>query len=163
MVVLREFDQSDAPKLVELANNLNVARYLVDTFPHPYTDEDAKWWVSTGSKSGITKVIQYNGEFVGSVGAMPDINERRFSASIGYWVGQPFWGKGIASQALSILTNEVFATTDIIRISASVYHPNRASMRVLEKSGYVREAVLKAAVFKNDEFYDEHVFVKFKH
>ena len=111
---------------------------------------------------GITKVIEYNGEFVGSVGAIPGINERRYSATVGYWLGEPFWGLGIASRALTILTSEIFTTTDYTRLYAGVFSPNKASMRVLEKSGYDFEGVCKNAIFKNGQFYDEHIYARLK-
>ena len=73
MISLREYADSDLERLVNLANNENVARYLVYTFPHPYTNEDAEWWIGTGSKQNgaITRVIEYRGLFVGSVGITP--------------------------------------------------------------------------------------------
>ena len=162
MITLRDFLEEDLDTLVLYANNKKVSRYLVDTFPYPYTDADAQWWISKGSKEGITKVIIHNGAFVGSVGAIPKSYEKRYEASIGYWLGEPFWGQGIATIALQMLTEEIFSTTDIIRISAGVYSPNRASMRVLEKAGYEYEALLKKSIFKNNELYDEHIYSKFR-
>lgn len=162
MLILREYNQYDLDCLQKLANNKNVVKYLTDTFPHPYTKQDAKWWISTGYKTGINRVIELDGDFVGSIGISFKNNEHRYSAVVGYWLGEQYWGKGIAHKALNILTEEIFSNTEIIRLYAEVYSPNLASMRVLEKSGYVLEAILKKSVFKNGEFYNEHIYVKIK-
>ncbi|CAM3502844.1 GNAT family N-acetyltransferase [Parendozoicomonas haliclonae] len=162
MIELRDFIHDDAQTLQRLANNPKVSRYLVDIFPYPYTDTDAEWWITTGSKQGITKVILHNGEFVGSVAAVRRTHEQRHMASVGYWLGEPFWGQGIAATALQQLTEEVFATTDIQKLSAGVFSPNTASMRVLEKAGYHREAILKKAILKPEGLLDEHIFVRFR-
>lgn len=73
MISLRDYTRSDIDRLVCLANNQNVSRYLVDTFPYPYTEKDARWWIETGSmeNGSVTKTIEYRGEFVGSVGIRP--------------------------------------------------------------------------------------------
>ncbi len=162
MIKLRNFAGSDSEALLEQANNLNVTKYLTDTFPSPYTLKDAEWWLSTGCKNGFNKVIEYKNKFAGSIGAIPLVNEKRFSASIGYWLGEEYWGKGIASKALDILTEEIFSNTDIIRLYAGVYSPNVASRKVLEKSGYVQEAILAKSIFKNGKFYDEYIYSKIK-
>lgn len=98
MIILGDYEQCDLHNLCRLANNPRVSKYMTTTFPYPYTEEDATWWISTGCKEGIIKVIEYNGEFVGSVGAHPRSAERRRSAAIGYWIGEPFWGRGIATE-----------------------------------------------------------------
>lgn len=158
MITLRDYKNSDVNRLLKLANNENVARYLTGAFPSPYTLEDAEWWVSTGSKNGIVKVIELNGEFVGSVGLTCGTNERRFSGEVGYWLGEAYWGQGIASVALSQLTEVIFEETDIVRLFAPVYSPNKPSMRVLEKAGYRHEATLANSIYKNGEFYNEHIY-----
>ena len=162
MIRLRDYKESDVSILCSLANNENVTRYMTTAFPYPYTEEDAQWWVTSGCKEGIVKVIEYNGEFVGSVGATPKTEEHSRTALIGYWVGEPYWGKGLACEALKELTNYIFSTTDIVRLEASIYSPNTPSMKVAEKAGYQEEAVLKSAVFKNGEFYNEHIYSKLK-
>lgn len=97
MITLRDYAKTDADRLVDLANNENVSRYLVDTFPYPYTKRDAAWWIETGSKANhsVTKVIEYRGEFVGSVGIRPQTGWKEHSAEIGYWIGEGYWGKSL--------------------------------------------------------------------
>ena len=90
MIILREYKISDLDRLVELADNENVSRHLVDTFPHPYTKQDAQWWIETGSQAdgSVTKVIEYQDEFVGSVGFAKLTGWKQHVAEIGYWIGQ---------------------------------------------------------------------------
>ncbi len=162
MIRLRDYTESDIQKLTQLANNKNVSRYMIDTFPYPYTRDDAAWWVHTGASANgaVTKVIEVNNEFVGSVGILPQTGWKRHCAEIGYWVGEPFWGKGIATKALQEMSNLASEQHGIRKLFAPVLGPNIASMRVLEKGGYVLEGVLKQEVYKDGTYYDIHHFAK---
>jgi [ribosomal protein S5]-alanine N-acetyltransferase len=160
MIELREFIASDADALVELASNKNVSRYLSSDFPFPYTADDAQWWIGTGSKEGIQRAILLNGQLVGSVGATPGIGEREKQALVGYWLGEPYWGRGIAVNALRILVSDVFENTKIVRVCAWVYQPNNRSSRVLEKAGFEHEATLAKSLYKHDKIYDELIYSK---
>jgi [ribosomal protein S5]-alanine N-acetyltransferase len=160
MISLREYAYSDVDRLLELANNENVSRYLVDTFPFPYTRQDAEWWIGTGSKhnGAITRVIEYQGLFVGSTGITPQNGWREHIGEIGYWVGEEYSGKGIATAALSQMTDYGLCQRNFCKLFAGVLAPNVASMRVLERCGYQREGILKGEVQKKGTFYDVHHF-----
>lgn len=163
MIELREFSKNDIDSIAGHANNFNVSRYLTSRMPYPYTTKDAEWWIETGSKEfGLNRAIDLDGECIGVIGVFFGKLEYQYSAEIGYWIGEQFWGKGIATEALSKMTNDVFSDTEIIRLTAPVFSPNKASMRVLEKCGYNQEAVHCKAVFKHGEFFDEHIYVKFR-
>lgn len=157
---LRKFEESDVSRLVSLADDLEVSRYMTTAFPYPYTTEDAVWWVQEGSKQGMVRAIESEGLLVGCVGAQPLPFEHSRTANIGYWLGREYWGRGLAARALSLLTEQIFQETEIVRLQASVYSPNIASMRVLEKAGYRQEAILAQAIFKHNQFYDEYIFSK---
>ena len=159
-MILREFAQKDIPDIVKHASNFNISRYLTSEFPYPYKPEDAAWWVQSGRKNGIHRAIDLNGECVGGIGIVKGKGEHMYTAQIGYWLGQSCWGKGIATQALSVMTQEAFTQHGIIRLEAMVFSPNQSSMRVLEKCGYTLEGIKVKAVFKNDTFMDEHIFAK---
>jgi RimJ/RimL family protein N-acetyltransferase len=162
MIALREYSESDLDRLVALANNKNVSRYLVYTFPYPYTKGDGQWWIGTGSKraGSISRAIEYQGLFVGGVGITPQEGWRQHLGEIGYWIGEEYWGKGIATAALKQMTDYAFATLQLRKLYAPVLAPNVASMRVLTKSGYAREAVLEAEVQKDGRFFDIHHFAR---
>lgn len=163
MITLRDYEKSDVERLVALANNQNVSRYLIDTFPYPYTLQDAEWWIEIGARANnaVTKVIQYNGEFVGSVGIAPQVGWKRHVAEIGYWIGEAYWGQGITTDALSLMTDYATSQLNCKKLFAPVLGPNQASMRVLEKCGYELEGILKSEVFKDGNYFDLHHYAWF--
>ena len=136
MISIREYNKDDAERLVLLANNRNVSKYLALTFPFPYTKKDSQWWIETGCKlnNAINRVVEYNGEFVGGVGITPQKGWKIHIAEIGYWLGEEYWGKGIAVEALKQMTNLANSTKKYQKLFAPVLGPNKASMRVLEKN-----------------------------
>ena len=136
--------------LVQHANNVNVARHLRDRFPHPYTERDAKAFLKhvTAADDASNLAIDVAGEAVGAVGFVPGRDIERFSAEIGYWLGEDFWGRGIGTEALSLVTSHVFGQLNFLRLYALPFADNPASVRVLEKAGYTREALLRASSVK---------------
>ena len=164
MVTLRDYVATDAERLVELANNPRVTQYLIYTFPYPYTRQDAELWIAHGSKvnGAVTKVIESHGVFVGSIAIAPQDGWKNHSAEIGYWLGETYWGQGIATTALAQMNALAFSNTHCTKLFAPVLGPNTASMRVLEKCGYVLEGIFKNDVCKNGQFFDGHYFAKHK-
>jgi ribosomal-protein-alanine N-acetyltransferase len=159
-VILRDFSEEDSEAIHLLLNDAEVARYLSSKIPFPDTIEDATWWVATGSKEGITKAIEFQGNFVGVVGVAPGAFEYERSAEVGYWLGKEYWGQGIAASALTQITDLVFSSTNIVRLFATVCTPNTASARVLEKCAYYRESVQKNAIYKHGELFDAYVYAR---
>ncbi|MEM9383932.1 MAG: GNAT family protein [Pseudomonadota bacterium] len=153
---LRPYRESDVQRLAALANNLRVSRYLIDTFPYPYTQKDASWWIGEGAHANqaIARAIVIGDQLVGSVGLTPQQGWRSHIAEIGYWIGEPYWGRGIATWALSTMTREAFEERGYRRLIAPVLAPNAASAHVLEKCGYRLEGTLTEEVFKLGEFHD---------
>jgi ribosomal-protein-alanine N-acetyltransferase len=160
MIVLREYCDSDLDRLVRLANNENVSRYMVYTFPYPYTRNDGEWWISTGSKQNgaISRAVEYQGQFVGGIGILPQSGWRSHLAEIGYWIAEQYWGKGIATTALAQMTDYGFTSLQFRKLYACVLTPNIASMRVLAKCGYVREGILQKEVQKHGSYFDIHQY-----
>ena len=103
-------------------------------------------------------MIEYDGRFVSSVGINLQAGWRDHLGEIGYWVAEEHWGKGIASAALRQMTDYGFANRQFRKLYAPVLSPNIASMKVLEKCGYTREAILKAEVQKRGIYFDTHHF-----
>jgi len=166
MIRLREYEKQDAETNLKYANNPNVARFLLETFPSPYTLDDSIWWTSVGHKelTGMHRAIDLDGECIGSIGVTPGEMENRHTWEIGYWIGEPHWKQGYGSEALGQMTEYVFQSTDAKRLYAPVLAPNKASMRILEKCGYKLEGVHVCAVYRESEggFLDEHVYARIR-
>lgn len=162
MIELRQFEQKDEALLVSYLNDEAQTHFLSARLPQPYTNEAAHWWVNTGSKIGVAYAIICNEIFVGSISAMPGEFEKQKTAEIGYWVAKPYWGKGIASEALQKFTHSLFVNTDFIRLNASVFEGNLASAKVLQKCGYKLEAVLEKAIYKNGVVFNELHYSKIR-
>ncbi|MDT7828218.1 GNAT family protein [Pricia sp. S334] len=157
-VQLRALKHSDVSTMARLANNKKIWNNVRDAFGHPYTEKNAREFIEKQSQSDTEKVfaVDYNGELCGLVGLILQKDVYRKSAEIGYWIGEPFWGQGIATQAVGLLTRYAFDKLVLVRLYAGIFEYNVGSMRVLEKNEFVKEGISKKAVFKNGKFWDEH-------
>jgi RimJ/RimL family protein N-acetyltransferase len=140
----------DADSLVRQANNINVARQLRDRFPHPYTRANASAFLkaATSAPEPSNLAIEVSDQAIGAIGYVPGLDVERYSAEIGYWLGQDYWRRGIATEALVLVTAHVFDTLNMLRLFALPFADNAGSIRVLEKAGYVREAILRSSSVK---------------
>lgn len=156
-VTLRRPEPSDNIAIAALANNRKVWDNLTDIMPHPYSVADADNFLSMALSSDDQKifVIIYKGELAGVIGVHRQKDVFRLSAEIGYWLGEPYWNKGIATLALKLATAYGITRMGLIRIYASAYHFNKASQRVLEKAGYKLECVSRKAAIKNGVIIDD--------
>ena len=154
---LRPFRMSDAEKLTEMANNKKISRNLRDGFPHPYTHEDAVTFIRhcLDMPRDTFFAIEFRSEHVGNISLNPCQDVYRKSAEIGYFIAEPYWNKGIASSAVKIIVQFGFNNLGMMRIQTGVYEYNPASMRVLEKCGFVKEGLFKKAIYKDGELWDE--------
>ena len=163
---LRPFRDGDETSLVANANNIKIFNNVKDTFPHPYTHDDAMWWINTNKQaenSSTCFAIDLNGNVVGAIGIIIGSDIQRVTAEVGYWLGENYWGKGIATEALKQTTDYVFTNfPDLVRLWAAVFEYNKPSMRVLEKVGFELEGIRKKGAIKNGVVIDEYVYVKFR-
>lgn len=156
-VGIRLFAPGDETAVARLVNNRKVWRNLTNRIPHPYTHEDAVAWIREATRpSGDARhlAILLDGELVGAVGFERQEDLRSRTAEIGYWVGEPYWGRGIATEALKLATRMAFRDFDFVRLQADVLEWNPASRRVLEKAGYGLEARHRQQGFKDGEVCD---------
>ena len=161
--MVRRWRLGDVASLVRHANNINIARHLRDRFPQPYTIDDAKGFVAYASDETITATnlaIEVGGEAAGAVGFIVGTDVERFSAEVGYWLGEPYWGRGIATEALSLVTAYAFDRLNLLRMFAVPFADNPASARVLEKAGYEREAHLRASAVKYGQPRDQLLYAR---
>ncbi|MDD3034267.1 MAG: GNAT family protein [Bacteroidales bacterium] len=162
--ILRPWRSSDLDSLVKHADNYNIAKWLTNQFPHPYTYESGKSYIEMVGKDNPAKVfaIEIDGEAAGSIGVFPQSDIHQKSAEIGYWLSEKYWRNGIMSSAIRDIVKYGFDTFDIVRIYARPFSTNIGSQKVLEKAGFTLEAKLKKAIFKNGELMDELIYVRFK-
>ena len=161
--ILRPWSASDAEAVARHANNPRIAAGMRDAFPHPYTLEDAHRFIERASGAGnLFLAIEVKGEPVGGIGIHVLDDVYHCTGEIGYWLSESCWGRGIATEAVRALVPVVFRDTDLVRIQAGIFSCNPASARVLEKCGFVREAILKDAITKNGVVMDEIVYAILK-
>lgn len=164
MVELRSYQIEIADQFADYRNNPIIYDNGYDKVPNPFTIKDAKAFITLQlhKKPQQRKLIYWEGQFVGEIGIEINQDVFRLSAEMGYFIGEPFWGKGIASKAIKLMLDYVFHTFNIIRIEAGVFNFNKPSMRVLEKNGFNLESIKKNAVIKNGKIIDDYVWVKLK-
>ncbi len=162
--LLRPWRTGDETSLEKHANNRKIWRNVRDHFPNPYTRGDAMRWILHASSALSENVfaICVDGNAVGSIGLVAKDDVYRKSMEIGYWLGEEFWGRGIVTEAVGAVSQYGFDRFDIVRLYADVFEWNNASMRVLEKNGYVFEARLKKAVIKDGMITDALIYAKLK-
>eukprot|EP01122_Echinamoeba_exundans_P002688 TRINITY_DN12649_c0_g1_i1.p1 TRINITY_DN12649_c0_g1~~TRINITY_DN12649_c0_g1_i1.p1 ORF type:complete len:197 (-),score=22.21 TRINITY_DN12649_c0_g1_i1:76-666(-) len=180
---LRSWEAGDEEALAKLANNEKVWKNLLDEFPHPYTIDHAKSWISMCQDGPIrfanVAICLYDDSEksklipIGGIGVHPSgqsINKKRVK-QVGYWIGESYWGRGIVTEALQLITNYAFSQecadaindgVQIVRLEAAIFAYNVPSGRVLEKAGYHLEAVQKAAYVKLGQVQDAHLYVKIR-
>ena len=158
--ILREWRNSDSSSLAENADNIKVWNNVRDYFPHPYTQADARVFIGTvqGRTPQTDFAVVVGGRAVGGVGFVPQSDVERLSAEIGYWLGEPYWGRGIMPRAVTAVAEYVFRETEIIRLFAPVFGFNRTSMRVLEKAGFEKAGVMRRAAVKNGQITDLYYY-----
>lgn len=163
---LREWQKSDAQGIVKYANNQKIAAQLRNSFPHPYTEKDAQWFISSCLEAdqgkNVYRAICVNDEAVGSIGLLIKDDVLIKSAEIGYWLAEPFWGNGIATRAVQSMCEYGFSHFDIVRIYALIFASNGASRRVLEKAGFHMEGLLEKSIFKHSQFFDACIYALLK-
>jgi RimJ/RimL family protein N-acetyltransferase len=157
---VRSFRADDAASLAHHANDREIWINLRDQFPHPYTLADARAWIAhaASAEQPTSFAIDVAGEVVGGIGLRLNEDVERISAEIGYWVGRAYWGRGIATDAVRAVTEHAFATHDLTRVYALPFAANAASIRVLEKAGYVREGLLRRSAIKDGLVRDQLLY-----
>ncbi len=163
-ITLRPWAIEDTATLTAYFNNINIWNNLRDYMPHPYTAEDAEEFITSQIKLFPTQnfAILNENEIVGGIGMVLLDDIYKMNVELGYWVAEPFWGTGIATIAVGIMTQYIFETFAVNRIVAEVFEPNKVSMRVLEKNGFFLESVRRKGVLKNEFLIDNFVWVKQK-
>ena len=151
---LRNWGETDIPALVKYADNRKIWLNVRDVFPFPYTQNDAEAWINTMQDPLTNFAIATRAEAIGGTGFNLQEDIYRRSAEIGYWIGEPYWNRGIATMAVGAAAKYAFANFDLARLYATVFEWNPASTRVLEKNGFKLEGRLEKSVFKDGKIID---------
>lgn len=160
---IRLWKAADIKPLVAIADNRKIWLNLRDRFPHPYTAADARKWVREAVHRPVPITdfaLESGGRLVGGIGLLPGQDIHRHTAEVGYWLGEPFWGRGLATAALAAFTEYAFVGMGFRRLFASVLEWNPASARVLEKCGYRLEARLRKSALKDGRLLDELLYAR---
>jgi RimJ/RimL family protein N-acetyltransferase len=160
MIRLRNINTATPEEIQRLANNHAIAVNLRDAFPYPYTIEDAVTYLDLAANGVLGHVFGiYDGDtFVGCCSLIPQNDVYRINAEIGYWIGEPYWGKGYATDAVRLLLKFAFDELGLLRVYANIYEYNIGSMKVLEKVGFEKEAIIKSSVIKEGKVIDEYLY-----
>ena len=157
---VRSWQSGDENTLSQHANNRTIWLNLRDRFPHPYTPDDARQWITSaaGQKPETSWAIDVAGGAVGGIGIVLHDDVERHTAEIGYWLGESHWGRGIVTTALRATTAYAFERFNLLRIYAVPFARNAASARVLEKAGYQYEGTLRRSAIKDGTVLDQHLY-----
>jgi [ribosomal protein S5]-alanine N-acetyltransferase len=163
-VILRPWTPRDKHALLQKANNRRVWRNLTDKFPSPYTETDADVWLAfvSGPSSSIHLTIEVDSLSAGGIGIVASQGIAQFTGMFGYWLGESYWDKDIATAAARAMVRYARSDLKFARPQAPVFEWNPLSMRVLEKAGFEREAVLRRSVFKDGQLIDSVLYAHTK-
>ena len=161
-VELKKWEIKDSEAFYKYADNNKIADNLRDAFPNPYTLADAKKYISQciadDEEIKCSRAIVVDKNVIGSIGIFKRNDVYKKSAEIGYWLAEPYWGKGIMTKAVKDICKYFFDNYDVLRIDAEVFEYNKGSMRVLEKAGFVFEGIKRKSVYKNNKIYDSYIY-----
>jgi RimJ/RimL family protein N-acetyltransferase len=164
-LTFRTWRSKDVDALTRHANNRAIWMNLKDRFPHPYTRKDAESWIGMNHLvlgPPVNFAIDLDGEAIGGVGVEPLEDVFQCSANIGYWIAEPFWGRGIGTRAVEFISDYAFRTFSLTRLQAHVFEWNPASARVLEKAGFTPEGRLRQAVMKEGRVGDLLLYARLR-
>jgi ribosomal-protein-alanine N-acetyltransferase len=164
--ILRPWDIMDAPDLADILNNRHILDHLRDGLPYPYTTQDAAAFLGAVLADHSAQIycfaITVCDKVVGCISATRGQNIHFRTAEMGYYIAEPYWGRGIATSAVQQFCAFLFANTDILRIFAEPFAENAASRRILEKNGFQCEGILHKNAVKNGIIRDMALYAKVK-
>jgi [ribosomal protein S5]-alanine N-acetyltransferase len=161
---IRDFALTDKAALVRQANNAKIWANVRDIFPHPSTDEAADMWLThaTTVEPRSHFAIEVEGAFAGGIGLKLQTDVDRVSAELGYWLGEEFWGRGVATAAITGFVPWAFETFPLERIYAVPFHWNIASCRALERASFNKEGVMRRAALKAGVLADLPLYARYR-
>jgi RimJ/RimL family protein N-acetyltransferase len=162
--MIRPWSTLDKLALVKYANNRRVWLNMRDAFPHPYTESGADSFLDMVRLQNPTTffAIATNDEAIGGIGVSLNQDVHRLTAEMGYWLGEPYWGKGVMTEAVAKFSQYAFERFHLMRIYAEPYANNLGSCRVLEKVGFALEGRLRSSVIKDGQIIDQFLYAQIR-
>ena len=167
LVNLRELSINDAMDISRLMT-YNISRSLWEV-PYPYTIENALEFINSShrdfkSLKAVNFAIQYKNNLesvnriVGIIG-LKNIDYDKKNTNLGYWIGEPYWGNGIATESVTLVINYAFSVLGLEEVYAYVYSENKASIRVLEKNGMTKKGEVNEYNQMSDRYKNSFKFM----
>jgi [ribosomal protein S5]-alanine N-acetyltransferase len=152
---------ADAPAVAEHLQERQIYENTL-RIPWPYGLADAQAWLADAEAGagahGVLAIREPGGRMIGATGFHEVVPAHR--AEVGYWLARPFWGRGLMTRVVAAMVRRAWDELGLVRLQAEVFAHNRASMRVLEKNGFVREGVLRKHVLKDGRFIDAVLYAR---
>jgi len=160
---VRSLRPGDERSLSHHGNNRKVWVNLRDRFPHPYTEAGGAQYIEHVLTNDLPSyAIDVEGTAIGGIALTVGTDIDRICAELGYWIGEDYWGKGIATAAIRLVTPHALTTLGLVRVFAIPFADNAASCRALEKAGYVREALMRRSAIKDGQIRDQYLYATFR-
>jgi [ribosomal protein S5]-alanine N-acetyltransferase len=164
-LTLRPWRADDATGLAAAGDDIRIWRTVRDRFPHPYTLDHAVDFIARQrAEAEVTSLaIEVDGVIAGGIGWFPGTDIQRISAELGYWIAVPFWGSGLATEAVGLVVPALFDRVPLLhRLFAVVASNNPASTRVLERNGFVCEGVMRQHSMKDGVIGDSLLYARLR-
>ncbi len=161
---LAQITRKDIPELLEMFNDVSIVKWL-GSLPLPYTEADAHAWIDLVEKGrkahGLHNWSVFNKKdrAIGGIGQKLLTGTQGWRDEMGYYLHPAYWGKGIMTQIIAAYRDHVFCTyPGFIRLEATPFSDNPASLRVLEKTGFVKEGLMRNYLMKKGQAYDVYMY-----
>ena len=160
---MRAWRPTDVAALARAANDERILRWMSDTWPTPYTEQDARWWIETGQhQSGLSWALCLDDVPQGGVGLHPQQGFLRCNVEVGWWLHPDHWGQGVVPQAAAQVLARALALPDVTRVFAPIHAGNERSVRVAEKVGLRLESVQPRSAFKRGQVIDRVLYATYR-
>ena len=145
VVAIRRVEVADAEAIERYAADARIA--ATSHVPHPYPTGGGVTFVQSalaGWRKGSERsfAVTVDGHLAGLISLM-SINRLQASAQVGYWIAVPFWGGGVATEALRLTIRVGFDELRLVELGAGCLDVNVASARVLEKNGFQEQGCFR--------------------
>jgi RimJ/RimL family protein N-acetyltransferase len=160
---MRAWRDDDVSALARAANDERILQWMSDTWPSPYTEDDAQWWIGTGQyKGGIAWALCLDDVPRGGAGLHPQTGIFRCNVELGWWLHPDYWGQGVVPAAAAHVLALAFALPDVTRVFAPIHAGNARSVRVAEKLGLRLESVQPRSAFKRGVVIDRVLYAQYR-